>query len=190
MTDIKKKTILKFIIGIILCIATLFISYQSFYRVVYPLEYTQTIATASADTGIDEALILAVIRTESGFDPTAISHVGAMGLMQITPDTLHWVQLRTGEAQTAPEDVLYDPHQNIHYGAHILMLLTQEFVTEREVLAAYHAGWGNVTSWLADSSYSSDGKTLDTIPFADTAYYVDKVLETKEIYRNIYPTIK
>lgn len=76
-------------------------------------------------------------------------------------------------------------NRTFFYGSQTLALLLEEFGTLENALAAYHAGWGNVTRWLADSQYSSDGKTLTTIPFGDTRAYVSKVMETAETYRRL-----
>ena len=54
------------------------------------------------------------------------------------------------------------------------------------VLAAYNAGAGRVQEWLADSTCSSDGKTLHTIPYAETEEYVRKVRKAQEMYRKLY----
>lgn len=157
-----------------------------YLRVVYPVKYSNYVDDSIEKTGLSPSLVYAVIRSESGFDPKAISYVGAKGLMQITPDTLDWVRYRLGEKDTVSHDILYNPQRNIYYGCFILKLLYDEFGTTKEVLCAYHAGFGNVKRWLKNKEYSSDGKTLDVIPFKDTNQYVTKVMRTMEIYKEIY----
>ena len=84
-------------------------------------------------------------------------------------------------------DEIYDLEVAIKYGTYMLSLLQEEMGDdERLILAAYHAGMGAVQNWLKDPQYSSDGETLDTIPYSDTNWYVDKVLETKAIYEELY----
>ena len=87
--------------------------------------------------------------------------------------------------QSGPS-ILFQPEQNIYYGGWTLTLLTREFGNLPTALAAYHAGWGNVTRWLENPDYSSNGSHLDVIPFGDTRSYVRKVLATAELYRRIY----
>ncbi|WP_071429059.1 lytic transglycosylase domain-containing protein [Angelakisella massiliensis] len=176
-------TLVVFILGA----GVLLAGYRCFYQAAYPLRYQEVVEENSVRSGMEEAVLYAVIRTESSFQPDAESSVGALGLMQITPDTLSWVRYRLGEPGAVDaRTVLLDPEQNIFYGSQTLALLLEEFGTLENALAAYHAGWGNVTRWLADSQYSSDGKTLTTIPFGDTRAYVSKVMETAETYRRLY----
>ena len=176
-------TLVVFILGA----GVLLAGYRCFYQAAYPLRYQEVVEENSVRSGMEEAVLYAVIRTESSFQPDAESSVGALGLMQITPDTLSWVRYRLGEPGAVDaRTVRLDPEQNIFYGSQTLALLLEEFGTLENALAAYHAGWGNVTRWLADSQYSSDGKTLTTIPFGDTRAYVSKVMETAETYRRLY----
>ncbi len=171
----------------ILGAGVLLAGYRCFYQAAYPLRYQEIVEENSLRSGVEEAVLYAVIRTESNFQPDAESSVGALGLMQITPDTLSWVRYRLGETGAAePREVLLDPEQNIFYGSQTLALLLEEFGSLENALAAYHAGWGNVTRWLADSNYSPDGQNLTMIPFGDTRAYVNKVMETAETYRRLY----
>lgn len=169
-----------------LAVWLLSISFGSYYRAAYPVRYADAVQLAAQQTGLPQSLIYAVIRSESGFRPGVESSVGARGLMQITPDTLSWVRYRLGEQGASDPELLWQPETNIHYGSNTLALLQHEFGTVETALAAYHAGFGNVTKWLADPRYSPDGVTLTDIPFGDTASYVTKVLQTATMYQNVY----
>ncbi len=149
------------------------------YKAMYPTEYEDMVVKYSEQNGLEPTLVFAVIRCESSFNENAKSHKDAHGLMQITPQTLEWLVMVEGGEET-PD--MFDPEQNIKYGTALLKLHLDEFGSYREVLAAYHAGRGAVNTWLSDSEYSDDGKTLSRIPYDDTNDYVNKVLETKEIY--------
>lgn len=173
-------------VAIVLSSVALHSGYQAFYKAAYPLKYTEAVERSGAQTGLSQALLYAVIRTESGFQEEAQSSVGARGLMQITPDTLNWVRYRMGETGAAPPELLFQPETNIYYGAQTLALLMKEFGALDTALAAYHAGWGNVTRWLEDSRYSMDGESLYCIPFDDTDSYVTKVLSTARMYELVY----
>lgn len=159
---------------------------DKFYRTKYPLKYTELVETYAAAYELDPVLVYAVICTESGFDPQAKSSAGAVGLMQMTPDTFDWAQFRERVKEPIDHDRLTDPETNIHYGCATLYHLSQLFSTESSVLAAYNAGMGNVSKWLADPAYSDDGETLHTIPFQETRNYVQKVADAKEMYRALY----
>lgn len=128
--------------------------------------------------------MLAVIKTESSFDPKAESSAGALGLTQITPETFHWLQTKTGE--TLSDDALSDPETAIRYGALFLGLLLDEFNSAETAVAAYHAGRGRVNSWLKDENISPDGVNLKEIPIPETAHYVRKVMRAVNIYNSLY----
>jgi soluble lytic murein transglycosylase len=61
-----------------------------------------------------------------------------------------------------------------------------EFGDTDLVLAAYNAGSGNVSKWLADSELSPDGKVLDRVPFKETEKYIKKVRNSYIIYKKLY----
>ncbi len=169
------------------CIALLLLGMSRYYRAAYPIRYREAVEREAEVSGLDPALVYAVIRSESGFSPAARSSVDARGLMQLTPDTLQWVRYRLGEEGAASSDLLYDPGENIRYGCANLGLLLREFGGEDTALAAYHAGRGCVKGWLTDSRYSGDGERLDDIPYRDTSSYVKKVLVTRDLYHRLYP---
>lgn len=153
-------------------------------KALYPMKYSDIVAKYSQSYNVDENLIYAVICTESSFDISAKSNVGALGLMQIMPDTLDWICTKSGE-QLEFDDLL-DAETSVRCGTYMLKMLLDEFGNQEAALAAYHAGRGSVNKWLKDSSLSSDGVTLDKIPYRDTAHYVSKVLRARDIYINLY----
>ena len=159
--------------------------WESYYRMAYPVRYREMVERWCREFSVEPALCYAVIRTESSFDPAATSSIGARGLMQLTGDTFDWVKSRLEPGADTGYDAMYDPETNIRYGTCLLAALEERFGGERNALCAYHAGWGNAAAWLADPAYSAGGE-IRTIPFADTAAYVEKVLDTREIYRTIY----
>ena len=153
----------------------------------YPRAYREYIEKYSKEYGMDEDLIYAVCKIESNFQPEAVSKVGARGLMQMMEPAFDWVQYRTADESGTTYEQVYDPEVGIKYGTCMLSLLKQEMGDdERIIMASYHAGMNAVKGWLKDPQYSSDGETLDVIPFPDTNWYVDKVLETKAIYEELY----
>lgn len=129
---------------------------------------------------VDKALVLAVMRAESRFDEDAVSEKGAVGLMQVLPSTAEFI---SGERVSGEK--LLDPDFNVGTGAAYLSYLFGRFSCEQTVVAAYNAGEGRVAKWLEDPALSSDGRTLDVIPFAETSAYVRRVLAYKRIYKKI-----
>ena len=159
---------------------------DSYYRAAYPYEYKEYIRTYSAENNLPEALVCAVVYTESTFRPDAVSPVGARGLMQLMEESFDWTRNKLGEGEEVTYDTMFDPETNIRYGSKMLSLLLEEFGSVETALCAYHAGWGNVKNWLKNPDYSSDGRTVDVIPYDDTRYYVNKVKQTAQIYEKLY----
>lgn len=188
MNKRKRKAIVK-IAAIVTAFALLigvsvFFAGKTVYKAVYPCKYTFEIEKYADEYGVPRALLFAVIHTESGFDPNAVSSAGALGLTQITPETFHWLQTKTGEK--LPDTALYEPDVSVRYGALFYSMLLAEFGDTRTAVAAYHAGRGQVNAWLRDTQYSSDGKTLEVIPSRDTNHYVYKVMKAVNVYNNLY----
>lgn len=176
------------ILSLIFCAAALIFAayaHQKFYKAVYPLGYTDIITECAARENLPPELVYAVCYTESGFRPNAVSSVGARGVMQLTEETFTWVKSKTEPNAATSYDDLYDPATNIRYGSALLRILCEEFGSVNNALAAYHAGWGSATRWLADERYSTNG-TIDNIPFGDTDAYVKKVGDVARIYKKLY----
>ena len=178
----KKQAIAVFLILIL--VLTGAVACRSLLKTLYPHKYSDCVEKYSAQYGVDEDLIYAVIRTESSFRTDAGSDAGAAGLMQIMPETFDWLCMRLGEQAQFSE--LYEPDTAIRFGTYLLHLLLEEFGDTRTALAAYHAGRGRVAEWLEDASVSPDGQTLENIPYRDTAHYVRKVERAVEMYTKIY----
>lgn len=160
---------------------------ERYLKAEYPRRYSQYVEEYAAAYQVEPALVYAVIKNESGFNERAVSNIGAMGLMQMTPETFEWVQGKEGNSAVLDSGSLYAPDINIHYGTYFLSLLLAEFGSQDTALAAYHAGRSNVKKWLADPSDSRDGRTLYHIPFGNTRVYVRKVGQAAQIYRELYP---
>lgn len=154
----------------------------------YPQGYSEFVTKYSKEYNVDENLVYAVIRTESHFENDSQSGAGAMGLMQITPDCFDFLK------QNIPNDhtdyntnSLYDPEINIKFGTYFLSYLLDRYDNiEKTSLAAYNAGFGIVDVWLSDPNCSKDGKNLDVILYPETANYVVKVEDAKNMYKELY----
>jgi soluble lytic murein transglycosylase len=147
-----------------------------YLRLRYPLRYEQIVRAHARNYRLDPALLAAVIYTESKFDASARSDAGAVGLMQLLPDTAKGIAERTGGARFVLAD-LDDPEINVRYGSWYLRHLLVKYGDERTALAAYHAGQANVDRWREQGL---------GIQFAQTRYYVDKVERLKRIYAHAY----
>lgn len=177
----------KFIVLILISAITLpllYFSSMSLLKTLYPLKYEDYVEVYAKQNNLSSSFVYAVIECESGFDKDAVSHTGATGLMQIMPDTFEWINMKLGE--NADYSMSADPETSIKYGCFFYGYLSKKYGRVQEILAAYHAGMGNVDKWLKDKKYSSDGKTLHTIPFPTTNKYVKKVMITENIYEKLY----
>lgn len=149
-----------------------------------PEQYADVVKIAADEYSVPEDLVFAVIKTESGFKSDAISQKGAVGLMQLMPETFLWLSTKTGDNYT-DENLLYNPEINIKYGVYYLSWLYSRYGSWETALAAYNAGHGNVDDWLKDGTFSSRSAITD-IPFRETREYVKKVLDAKQVYLENY----
>ena len=133
---------------------------------------------------VPTAMILAVIRAESDFDSNAVSRAGAVGYMQLMPDTFAYLRDECGDA--LPDDAVYTPAVNIRYGTCYLARLYGAFGDWPTALAAYNAGEGRVCEWLKDPSLTENGR-LFRIPYRETETYVARVLRFYDKYQKEYP---
>jgi soluble lytic murein transglycosylase len=145
-------------------------------RLRYPLSYEQIVRGHAKNYDLDPALLAAVIYRESKFDARARSASGAIGLMQLLPETAKGIALHTGGSRFVVAD-LYDAEINVRYGSFYLRRLINKYGDTRLALAAYNAGQANVDAWVAD------GKG---ILFPETREYVDSVLEARAVYADAY----
>lgn len=146
-----------------------------------PKAYEAQVEQYATKYGLEESLVYAVIFCESGFNPEAVSPVGAIGLMQVTEETGWWAA--TYLDQNPDEVVLTDPDTNIAIGTWYLHWLMERFGDDLgTVLAGYNAGHGKVASWLDTEKYSQNGEQLDAIPFPETDKYVKKVQLIQKLY--------
>ena len=138
---------------------------------------------------LDRALVFAVMRQESRFDPRLVSSAGATGLMQILPSTAQHVRERNADigSDDASRDALFDPSRNMELGQRYLSeLLGMPDIDGNLFLAAaaYNAGPGNLARWRRDLSDITDPLLfIESLSFGETRDYVEKVMANFWIYR-------
>jgi soluble lytic murein transglycosylase len=150
-----------------------------------PVPFNIKIVEYSEMYGLDPYLVAAIIKTESGFDKDIVSSMGAVGLMQIMPNTGGWIAKQLNIENFSAE-MLKNEDINIEMGCWYLNYLRGELKHRNEVLAAYNGGIGNVFKWLQDARYSKDGEVVDTIPFKETVRYIEKVVVVYNEYIDLY----
>ena len=147
-----------------------------YQRVRYPLRYEAIVVAHARNYDLPPTLLAAVIYTESKFDADARSGAGAVGLMQLLPETAKGIALRTGGDRFVVSD-LVDPEINVRYGSWYLRNLLNRYDDVPTALAAYHAGPGNVDEWHRQGV---------GVQFPETRDYVDKVLDAQRVYGDAY----
>lgn len=131
---------------------------------------------------VDPSLIFALMRQESGFRPSAVSPGGALGLMQLMPQTAQLMQKNTGRTGLT----LTEPVLNITLGQDYVQHLLENNLVDNNLiylLAAYNAGPGRLQNWKASLNHQGDPLLfVESIPFAQTRHYVMQVMTSYWIY--------
>lgn len=188
MNRSRLKPLVRSIIIISILVLSVILGY--FYSVIwdkidekrYPKKYSEFVEKYSEEYKVPEYIIYSVIKAESSFDSSAVSKKGAIGLMQIMPDTFDWLAgLMNEEYETG---MLYDPETNIKYGTFYLANLHSRYGKWDIVFAAYNAGPTNAESWCTKNE---DGEyVLGEIKFKETKAYVEKVKKAISVYERLY----
>ena len=156
-----------------------------YWRILFPQAYWDAIVEQSAKNNLDPYLVASLIRQESEFNPGAISHANAYGLMQLLPAVGRKMAKEEGLGSIEPRQLL-DPVMNIRLGTRYLRQILEQFGGVQEyALAAYNAGENRVTDWQAAGPYNGIDEFVESIPFTETREYVEGILRNEEIYRSI-----
>jgi soluble lytic murein transglycosylase len=154
------------------------------YRLVYPVVLGDAIVAESRLRRVDPALVAAIIRQESSFNPSATSGPGARGLMQVMP-VIGKAIARSLRYPYWNPDLLYEPDVNLELGINHLrsMLAGRDPI---RALAAYNAGDGRVARWSKKPGAADPEVFIERIPFVETRDYVRIVLRNRDLYRALY----
>lgn len=145
------------------------------YELLYPTPYDKEVSSASRLTGLQPELIYSVMRQESLYRADAVSTAGAVGLLQLLPETarrtaIHW------KRPTPTKADLTKPAVNVPLGAGQLKMLMDRFRGQTFVaLAGYNAGPNAAARWLPPQSMESD-VWIENIPYNETRTYVQRIL--------------
>jgi soluble lytic murein transglycosylase-like protein len=134
---------------------------------------------------VDPALLYALVRQESNFDPAAVSRAGARGLLQVMPATAAYVA-NDPSFRGAGAERLHDPALSLEIGQRYLLYLSRHEAVGGDLirlLAAYNAGPGNLARWLPAARHRDDPFLfIEAIPVAETRQHVQRVLAYSWIY--------
>jgi soluble lytic murein transglycosylase len=154
-------------------------------RMAYPLSFIPAALRASDSTGVDPFLVLAIMRQESRFLPDAISPVGAVGLMQIMPNTGEAIAKETGRNEFRPDDLL-NPDVSVSLGSYYVKEQAGELGSIELALAAYNAGPDVVRKWTKRKDIPQIDLFTEMIPYKETRLYVKAVLANEWTYQRVW----
>ena len=154
----------------------------------YPRAYAGEVTAALAGSGIDPDIIYSLIRQESFFDPRAVSGAGAVGLMQLMPETAKAVGKKIGIRPDRAD--LFNPVVNIRLGVAFFRERLAEEGTLAATLASYNAGQNRVAIWNAGFGRLGEELFTEFIPYTETRDYVRRITTNAMLYGRLYPSGK
>lgn len=150
----------------------------------HPREYESYVRKYSAEYGVPEYIVYAVILNESGFESNRLSDDGRIGLMQIEPSTFKWLTSLTKE--TLEPGILYDPETNIKYGTYMMSYLYTKYNRWKTVVAIMAADEATVVRWMSDDANTDEHGNLTKIPDKRLAGFISGIENDIETYRELY----
>ena len=181
LTKKKKGLITIIILAIIIIIATSINKQMT--KILYKKEYSEYVSKYAEQYDVEENLIYALIKAESNFNPNAVSHQNAKGLMQLMDSTAQEIASKS-QIELTEENIL-DPDININLGTQYIATLLDKYECMEVALAAYNAGSGNVDKWIKNGVIKADGSDIENIPYKETNTYVRKIMRDYKIYMEL-----
>ncbi|WP_219838129.1 lytic transglycosylase domain-containing protein [Paenibacillus sp. R14(2021)] len=179
-----------FLILILAFLVLLFVRSEWMSRWLYPLQFSEDIAISAENYQLDAHLVAAIIRVETNFKPGAVSKKGAVGVMQLMPDTANWIIQKGGFTNITTEAISQRPDVSIEIGSWYLKALNDQFGGNMyKVIAAYNAGPGTVKRWLSDGTWDGKPDTVDQVPYGETRHYIQRVIYYYNKYKALYPDL-
>lgn len=155
-------------------------------RLVYPLLFADTLVSDARAKELDPALMAAVVRQESAFNPRAVSAVGARGLMQVMPGIGRGLARAQNRGPWDPS-LLDDPVTNLALGAaHLAAFQREQGGDVVRTLAAYNAGPSRVALWSTKRGATDPEVFVERIPFVETRDYVRAIVRGRDVYVALY----
>jgi len=157
------------------------------YSLMYPLKYEDYIRKSSKIYSLDPYLVMAIIRVETCFYPNKVSSAGALGLMQLMPNTISYI-IKKGGFSPILEKTIMDPKVNIHIGCFYLAMICKRDFKGNIVaaVASYNAGPSKVKTWISRGFWDGSLKSVESIPYKETRNYVRKVFFYYTKYKELY----
>lgn len=159
-------------------------------RIIYPFPFRGMVIAEARERGLDPYLVAGLIRRESAFNPVVVSPAGAIGLMQIMPETGRGLAQGAGLRGYTPE-ILKQADVNVHLGVRYLDQLLRRFGHDHlpTVLSAYNAGPNRAVRWQNMPEHADPELFTERIPYSETRNYVRHVLFHRSLYAALYPEV-
>jgi soluble lytic murein transglycosylase len=155
-------------------------------RLTYPIPWPDDLYELAGAAGVDPLLAAAIIRQESGYEPTARSRADAMGLMQVLP-SVGAALARVEGIREWESGLLYQPEINLRFGISHLAQTLRRYARPEHALAAYNAGGRPTADWLGFAGAAEDPEVfIERIQYVETRDYLRRVLRNLSVYRALY----
>ncbi|MFC0329113.1 lytic transglycosylase domain-containing protein [Paenibacillus sepulcri] len=181
----KKRVLLLLIIAVLVL---LYLKSDWMNRWMYPIHYQSDIKISSVNYGLDPHLVAAIIRVETNFSNNKVSKKGAIGMMQLMPETADWIVQKGKFSNVTQAAIASRADISIEIGSWYLNSLLQQFKGNTyAVVAAYNAGPGTVNRWMSEGTWDGKLETVDKLPYGETRHYVQRVIYYYNKYKKLYP---
>jgi soluble lytic murein transglycosylase len=158
-----------------------------YWKLLFPQPYWGDLVSNAERNGLDPYLVASLIRQESEFNPNALSHANAYGLMQLLPSVGKSMAKKQGMKGFSAGQLL-NPSINLELGTLNLKQVLGRFGGQAEyALAAYNAGDVPVRQWMASGDFQDIPEFVESIPYTETREYVQAIMRNREMYRMLYP---
>jgi soluble lytic murein transglycosylase len=153
--------------------------------VAYPIDFPAILEAEAREAGLDPLFVAALIRQESYWEPSAISHAGAMGLMQVMPETGAAIADALGVRPWTTESLLR-PAVSLRFGTFYIGEQVERFGYVFAALSAYNGGPGRAMRWLDAWDGETAASFAEAVDIEETRLYVEYVLEHYARYEAAY----
>lgn len=155
----------------------------NYWRAIYPFPYADLIENWAQARQLNPLLVTGLMRQESRFQPKIESVVGAVGLMQVMPETAAWIGEQTGKESYS----LTKPEDNVEFGTWFLDFTHEQFEDNSLfAVASYNAGPGAVDGWIQEGGFTNADEFVERIPYPETKGYIDSVFGGYWNYLRLY----
>ena len=160
---------------------------RSYWEGLFPKPFWIDLKKFSSENALDPYLVAALIRQESAFNPNAVSHANAVGLMQLLPKVGRGVAKQEKMKHFSTQE-LFQPKVNLQLGTRYFRSMVDRFGSFEYALAAYNAGVDRVQDWSKQGTYRDPQEFVESIPFTETREYVQNIMRNVNVYRQLYGT--